>query len=639
MKKSITLFCLVLITTFTFAQNTDNKIIDSLKIELKKARTDTDKIKILNELAYKNLYSNPMEGMQYGEIALNLATKIKWKKGMSIANNHLGICHWVTANHQKSIYYFQNSLSNYQDLKDQVGIANAYKNLGALHLETNKYKAAFFYFHQAYKIDRLSLNKTQMANDLTGIGDAFFKLENYTKALGFYEKAKENYFSDYNLDGVGVSYINIGKAYSSQQKYAKAIENYNKALDNLTKKELLYYVGNANLELGKAYYNLAMEDKSAKTKNLNLSLQYSNQAINTFNKIKTFDKINECNLELYKAYKETGNHKLALEYHEKYLKVKETDLTYKTNIKLGELKTKREFELKDKKIEIQKLKIKSDSRKVYLLISIMITTLILLSVFLWLYLSKRSRNKLLLEKNMEISNANKQKDRFFSIIAHDLRGPFVGFLGLTEILSTDIDTMEKEEIQFLAVNLKSSAQNLENLLENLLEWSRMEQGLIPFTPSKNNLRQITEECISISQAAIAKKEIQIQNKIADDTIVFADNYMLHTIIRNVLSNAVKFTPKGGIISIQSKKDSKNTIFSITDSGIGMNAKMIENIFKLDVRTNRKGTENEPSSGLGLILCKEFMEKHGGKIWVESEENKGTTFYCSFPFKYNNAKKS
>ena len=105
--------------------------------------------------------------------------------------------------------------------------------------------------------------------------------------------------------------------------------------------------------------------------------------------------------------------------------------------------------------------------------------------------------------------------------------------------------------------------------------------------------------------------------------------MLHTIIRNILSNAVKFTQKGGSITIQAEKDSKNTILSITDSGIGMNAKIVENIFKLNVKTNRNGTENEPSSGLGLILCKEFIEKHGGKIWVESGENKGTTFSVSY----------
>jgi len=614
-----------------FAQNSDTKIIDSLKLELRKSKIDTAKVNLLNELSRKNFYSDPMEGMRYGEIALNLASKIQWKKGMAIANDHLGICNWVSANYPKSILYFQNSLSNYQGLKDQVGIADAYNHLASLHLEIKKYKQAFVYFNEAYKIDRLTLNKTQMANDLTGIADVFFKLNNYTKALEFYFKAKDLYFSAYNFDGVAVSYTNIGKAFAGKKEYTKALDNFNNALDNLTKKELTYYIGNVYLEMGKAYYNLALEDKRTKTKNLNLSLKYSNKAINTFTEIKTFDKINDCNLELYKAYKETGNYKLALEYFEKYLKIKETVLNYENNIKLGELKTKREFELRDKKIEIQNLQIKSDTSKVYLLITIIITTLILLTIFLWLYLSKRSRNKLLSKKNKEISNANKQKDRFFSIIAHDLRGPFNGFLGLTELLASEIDTMDKEEIQSSAAIMASSAKNLENLLENLLEWSCMEQGLIPFTPQEINLYQTTIECILILQAAAEKKEIQIQNKIEDDTIVFADNHMLHTIIRNILSNAVKFTQKGGSITIQAEKDSKNTILSITDSGIGMNAKIVENIFKLNVKTNRNGTENEPSSGLGLILCKEFIEKHGGKIGVESGENKGTTFYCSFPF--------
>lgn len=622
----------MLIVNFAFAQNTDIKIIDSLKLELSKAKIDTVKINLLNELSRTNFYSNPMEGMRYGEIALNLATKMEWKKGMAIANDHIGICYWVTANPKKSISYFKNSLSNYKDLKDQAGTANSYSHLGSLHLEIKKYKQAVFYFIEAYKIDRLTSNKNQMANDLTGIGDTFFKTNNYTKAIEFYLKAKELYFRVYNSYGVGVSYINIGKAYSSKKEYSDALVNYNKALDNLNKIEgTKYDIGNAYLEMGKAYYNLAMEDKKIKTKNLNLSQKHLNKAIHTFTEIKTFDKINECNLELYKVYKGTGNYKLALDYFEKHLKIKETFLNYENNIKLGELKTKREFELKNKEIEIQKLKIKSESRKIYLLITITITIAIVLSVLFWLYLSKRSNNKILLKKNIEISNANNQKDRFFSIIAHDLRGPFNGFLGLAELLASEIDYMDKEEIQFLAANMKSSAQNLEDLLENLLEWSSMEQGLIPFSPKENNLHQIIDECISILHATAANKEIQIQNKLTEDTNVFADNYMLNTVIRNILSNAVKFTPKGGLVTIHSNTDSKKSVFSITDSGIGMNSKMAENLFKLDVKTNRAGTEDEPSSGLGLILCKEFVEKHDGEIWVESEENKGTTFYCSFPF--------
>jgi len=236
------------------------------------------------------------------------------------------------------------------------------------------------------------------------------------------------------------------------------------------------------------------------------------------------------------------------------------------------------------------------------------------------------------EKNKIISSINKQKDKFFSIIAHDLRGPFNGFLGLTELLAEDIDDMDKEEIQFAAVNMRSSANNLNSLLENLLEWSRMEQGLIPFAPQENFLLPVISACITTLQDAASKKEINIQTAIDEKTNVFADHNILQAVISNLLSNAIKFTQKGGTITIHGKEDNKNTTICIKDSGIGMNTKILENLFKLDVKTNRTGTDNEPSTGLGLILCKEFVEKHGGKIWAESEEGKGSSFYCSFPKK-------
>jgi signal transduction histidine kinase len=201
---------------------------------------------------------------------------------------------------------------------------------------------------------------------------------------------------------------------------------------------------------------------------------------------------------------------------------------------------------------------------------------------------------------------------------------------LTELLAEDINDMDKEDIQFAAVNMRSSANNLNRLLENLLEWSRMEQGLIPFNPQENILFPVVKECIATLEIAAQKKEIKIQNNIPEKTNIYADNNILHAVIRNILSNAVKFTPKGGKIVIESKENEKGTVISIEDSGIGMNAQILENLFQLDVKTNRMGTDDEPSSGLGLILCKEFIVKHGGQIWVESKENLGSTFYFNFP---------
>ena len=227
---------------------------------------------------------------------------------------------------------------------------------------------------------------------------------------------------------------------------------------------------------------------------------------------------------------------------------------------------------------------------------------------------------------------NAEKDKFFSIIAHDLRGPFSGFLGLTEIMVEDLPDLTMEEIKDLSLSMKNSATNLFSLLENLLEWARMRQGLIPFVPELIQLLQVVDESVKMIHEPAKRKEIEIIYTIPESVAVFADKNMLQTVIRNLVSNAVKFTPKGGRIDIFSKVTAEKSVeISVMDSGIGMSRKMVDDLFRLDVKTNRLGTEGEPSTGLGLMLCKEFVEKHGGKIGVKSKTGNGSTFYFTIPF--------
>ena len=236
-------------------------------------------------------------------------------------------------------------------------------------------------------------------------------------------------------------------------------------------------------------------------------------------------------------------------------------------------------------------------------------------------------------KNEELLRLNSEKDKFFSIIAHDLRGPFSGFLGLTQIMANQLADLTMDELQQIAISMKNSATNLSNLLENLLEWSLVHQGLMPFNPKILKLRPIADESISIMQEPAKSKDIEIINNISDDTMVFADSNLLQTVIRNLVSNAVKFTHKGGNIRLYSRTTEERRVeISIHDSGIGISPKMLNQLFRLDSKTNRNGTEGESSSGLGLLLCKGFVEKHGGKLWAESEEGKGSIFYFTIPFK-------
>jgi signal transduction histidine kinase len=234
-------------------------------------------------------------------------------------------------------------------------------------------------------------------------------------------------------------------------------------------------------------------------------------------------------------------------------------------------------------------------------------------------------------QSIELQELNLTKDKFFSIIAHDLRGPMGGFLGLTDLLAEELSNMSMAEIQEYLSVMRDSATNLFKLLENLLHWTRMQQGGMVFNLESVFFRPIVIESIEMIQEAAKKKDIEIVYDVSEHLEVFADSNVIHSVIRNLISNAVKFSPRGGKVSISAKHTGDDVVqISVKDNGIGMDQFMIENLFRIDVRTGRPGTEGEQSTGLGLLVCKEFIEKHGGKIRVESEVGKGSVFTFSIP---------
>lgn len=247
-------------------------------------------------------------------------------------------------------------------------------------------------------------------------------------------------------------------------------------------------------------------------------------------------------------------------------------------------------------------------------------------------ITSRKNNELqIAQYTAELSKQNAEKDRFFSIIAHDLRSPFNAFLGFTRMLEEELSSLTDDEIRKMAVSMRKSANLLFHLLENLLQWSRMQRGLISFSPEKFKLDSEIANCLELVIDAAAKKNISVFRHIPDDLYIVADAHMFESLIRNLIFNAIKFTPQGGEIHISAKAvRNQFAVISIKDTGIGMEKSLLEKLFRLDEQTHRKGTEGEPSTGLGLIICKDFVEKHGGKIWVESEKDKGSEFFITLP---------
>jgi len=238
---------------------------------------------------------------------------------------------------------------------------------------------------------------------------------------------------------------------------------------------------------------------------------------------------------------------------------------------------------------------------------------------------KMSEEEIIL-KNEMLQAINAEKDKFFSIIAHDLRGPLSSFVAATQIITEEIQTMTIDEIKDISMSMKTSATGIYSLLENLLEWSRLRRGGIDFIPMKINLREKVLDCVNVLSESARKKGIEIEINIPDGTEILADNHMFDSLVRNLVSNALKFTTRGGKVKLASIITNKGFIeVSVTDSGIGMLPELKDKLFKLSEKTNRQGTAGEPSSGLGLLLCKEFIEKNGGEIWVTSEVGKGSVF--------------
>jgi signal transduction histidine kinase len=234
------------------------------------------------------------------------------------------------------------------------------------------------------------------------------------------------------------------------------------------------------------------------------------------------------------------------------------------------------------------------------------------------------------KSEIRLHQLNADKDRFISILGHDLKNPFNNILGFSEILTDEIDSLNKDEIKAIVKNINKSAQNSNNLLEDILMWARTQQGSMPFKPQNLSFSDIFKNIFEVLIPNAKVKNITINYSSPDGINVFADIDMLRTVLRNLVSNAIKYTNNGGAINITAEQTQSDVTISISDSGIGIPPENLAKLFDISEVMTTKGTAKETGTGLGLLLCKEFVEKHGGKIWVESEIGKGSDFKFTLP---------
>ncbi len=243
---------------------------------------------------------------------------------------------------------------------------------------------------------------------------------------------------------------------------------------------------------------------------------------------------------------------------------------------------------------------------------------------------RKQAEETLRKSEAKLHELNVQKDKFFSIIAHDLRTPFNAIMGFSELLLEQVRTHDYDGIDKFADIIMQSSKRAMNLLSNLLQWAYSQTGKTVFDPEHVLLRQVIKDGLLLFDNIATEKSITIKNDVPESLIIFADKSMLSTIIRNLISNAIKFTREGGEVVVSARQNPEEVQVSVEDNGIGIATEMTEVLFRIDTNISTPGTNKEKGTGLGLILCKEFVEKHGGSIWVESEEGIGSTFSFTLP---------
>ncbi len=564
-------------------------IEDSLNLELQRIFTFVAMAHVFEEV------SNFNKSEQLLEQALNFNATIKNPYVEVLILNELG---QIKASMGKMLEASLNyeAVLKYKDLIDNPKAeAKALFNIAHIYSTQGIYNRALQTHRRALQIRRAINDKSKEALSLNDIGELYRRMKNDGKAMANHRLALKIRQMLDDKRGMSESYNNIGTLYYQQKKY-------NLAITNLT----------AGLQAALESQTLEQQQKS-------------------------YDYLSFC-------HKELGEYEEALNRREQCVVVSDFIENQKNDQRLLESQNRYVIDTKESKIEtLEAERQKRDeqlSRQKNLrnfLISVIALAIIIVGLILNLYKVKQRSNadlqvinEKVKQQNLQLQALNATKDKFFSIIGHDLKGPLNSLTSFSGLLINHVDSLSREEIQMLAKDFDKSLKNLYALLNNLLEWSRSQTGNIEFNPETFDITSLLRENKELLCNQAHNKKIGFLDDLNGRVAVRAHRHSLNTVVRNLVSNSIKFTPEGGLIKLGLTRKHDHVLVSVADTGVGMSQDVITKLFRIDAKHTTKGTADEKGTGLGLILCKDFVEKNGGELWVESEEGKGSVFYFTVP---------
>ncbi len=608
----------------------------------------------LNEMGnFYNQKGNIAEALRRYLMSLKIREKSGKDQDIAKSLTNIGITYRKLGLLKNATAYLEQARELTYKGKDPSETAYILINLGNLYVDQKQYDIALQVFQEALLMRKKTGDEASIARTARNIAQVQMQ-------IGQTDRARENLTLAIKIS----QKLNDGKAiadtYNELGNLERQAGNFKTATKYL-ESALKIYDESANFD-GKALCLRKIGELQIKQGLLDIAEKNINQSIAIGKEIGNMVVIEYGYLAKHEFYKSTNNFKLALDYYVKHIKIRDSIDNARKNEK--NLEAQLDLELDKKKEEIKTMEeevqflrqeallkeLELERKRVsqYILISIGILTLSLGSLAFWGYRQKRKHNKVLEEKIITIRETNDKlhqseeslklnvqtKDKLFSIIAHDLRSPFNALLGLTEILSERVSNLAPDEIKKLSTHINKSSNTVLTLIDNLLNWSRSQTGKITLHPELLSIKEVADFCIEVTMLSAKEKNISLKSRLTKNDIAFADKETITTVIRNLLSNAIKFTTNNGEVTIWANGNNGNIEVYITDTGVGISSDKLLQLFQIDKSTSTRGTNQESGTGLGLIICKEFVEKNKGSIRAESELKVGTTFTITLPNQIN-----
>lgn len=658
-------------------KSASNKLKEALEI----ASFTDNKNQIYNiylELTYLFIQEQKIEKAQiYLDQAFFLFSNSNLKIESSIDLHLLqGKIYTYTGNYEEAKEHLEKAFEASEKPYDKVKTNICF---GRLYLEQNKFELSSNRLFEALKMTNEIKHELFRLVTLNLLSELNFRMEAISKSFNYASIAYDLAEEWNNNEGIIKSSLLLTKILMEQNKYKMALKYANSALKKsqswgdsgiLADSYEVFGMVNtklANFEIAEEAFGKTLQlreriyDKKGignlqnnygkleiRKGNIESALSYFNKALQTHNEIDNLEGKTKTVFNIHIAYKKIGNYQKALEYLNSYIELKEKLLSENSKSKIVELQTI--YETEKQKSENLKLKMEStlEREEKYFWIKIfalsMISGIIIIIVVSNRYLIKSKLNKKLKDREKELDSLNNKlehkneklresnytKDKFYSLVAHDLKNPFTTIIGLCELVLDKTFRLSSEDKEHYVESIKKSAQNTYNLLENLLEWSRTQSQGIRMNKVNFVLNDLVNESIEVLKTSAEEKEIVLNNYVSDAYVCNADYSMIGTVVRNLVSNAIKFTNRNGMVIIDAKEENRNIRLSVSDTGIGIDKEKLENLFSLAENVSSEGTENEPGTGLGLKLSYEFIVRNEGSIWAENNKDKGTTFYISIP---------